>query len=125
MEVNWSKIKELCPNAVNSLIVYEKLKNNRDLELDEENNKLYTDKEALIKYNLRNLYDFFFEKGLVVDVSWLPIESKFVWNVFTLTDEMPLVVEENPEENWEANRKSAELYAFLKSFMILENIYLS
>lgn len=125
MDVNWSKIKELCPNVVNSLLVYEKLRNNRTLELNEAENKLYIDSENHIRYNLRNLYDFFFEKGLVVDVSWLPNESKFVWNVFALTDPAALVEEEDVESNWEADRKTAELYAFLKCFMILENIYLS
>lgn len=116
MIMNWEEIKEKYSKSFELLIK----NHNLDYYTDETqfNNKLYYNLvDFHEEFNIRDLYDFFDEQGLYIDIDCESIVKTPLHWTFTIDKKGK---GHSGEEVGYINRKEAEKVAFEKAFELLE-----
>lgn len=104
--MNWEKIKTDYPKAYNKYIVWNCAKNPNCLS------------KECYDFNIRDLFDFFDENDIYVDIEWVYLDNKLTFN-FNMLDRFNehKRIDFNPRRT----RIQAEEMAFTQAFEILNN----
>ena len=110
--MNWKEIKEKCPKALHKYNLYNwdgyenyKIDNYAPIVLKD-----------LAKTNNRNLYDFFDENGIIIEILYSLGGGLFAYEIHKVSN-----VEFIKYSDGFSSRTEAETEAFNKAFKILEN----